>query len=93
MDLDLETNINEHFSYIDILVQTRNNKKGWTIISNLKVKEDSLKEFIQKAKKKLSCNGSIDENNNIRFNGEHKQELADLLIKELNIEKSKIRIH
>jgi len=88
-----ESEIDEQFNYIDISVQTRNNKKGWTVISNLREKPEKVKEFIQKAKKKLSCNGSVDENKNIRFNGEHKDEIADLLIKELNIDKSKIRIH
>ena len=41
MDLDdsffENSQINDHFSYIDISVQQRNNKKGWTVISNLKL--------------------------------------------------------
>ena len=74
MDLDdiffENSQINDHFSFIDISVQQRNNKKGWTVISNLKLEEKIIKDFMQKAKRKLSCNGAIDENNNIRFNGD-----------------------
>ena len=96
MDLDESffenSQINDHFSFIDISVQQRNNKKGWTVISNLKLEEKIIKDFMQKAKRKLSCNGAIDENNNIRFNGDHRESLSELLIKELNISKDRIRV-
>lgn len=88
-----DSQINEHFSFVDISVQQRNNKKGWTVISNLKGSKDKIKEFIQKAKKKFSCNGTIDENNNIRFNGDHKNDLVDLICLEFNLKKEQLRIH
>lgn len=101
MNLDLVHNekdfadaqINDHFSLIDISVQQRNNRKGWTVISNLKGDKDKIKDFIQKAKKRLSCNGSVDENNNIRFNGEHKNELASIICLEFGVNMDQIRLH
>ena len=50
MDLDESffenSQINDHFSYIDISVQQRNNKKGWTVISNLKLEEKIIKDLL-----------------------------------------------
>lgn len=85
--------IEEHFNFVDISVQSRNNKKGWTVISNLKANQDKIKDFMQKAKKRFSCNGQIDENNNLRFNGNHKDELAEMILKEFNLKKEQLRIH
>ena len=90
---DLCEEQNNDFSYIDILVQQRNNKKSWTIVSNLRQNKDKINDFIQKAKKKLSTNAAVDENNNIRFNGSHKQELMELLMKEFTLKKEQIRVH
>jgi len=90
---DLCEEQNNDFSYIDILVQQRNNKKSWTIVSNLRQNKDKINDFIQKAKKKLSTNAAVDENNNIRFNGSHKQEVMELLMKEFTLKKEQIRVH
>lgn len=87
-----DSQINAHFSIVDISFQQRNNKKGWTVISNLPGDKDKIKNFIQKAKKVLSCNGTVDENNNIRFNGEHKLDLANLIYKEFNLSKDQVRV-
>jgi len=100
MDLDLvndkdiyNSQINEHFNFVDISVQQRNNKKGWTVISNLRGSKDKIKDFLQKAKKKFSCNGTIDENNNLRFNGDHKLEMVDLVCLEFDLKKEQIRVY
>ena len=90
---DLCEEQNNDFSYIDILVQQRNNKKSWTIVSNLRQNKDKINDFIQKAKKKLSTNAAVDENNNIRFNGSHKEEVMELLMKEFTLKKEQIRVH
>ena len=88
-----DAEIMDHFNFVDISVQKRNNKKGWTVISNLKGSKEKIKDFMQAAKKKLSCNGTIDENNNIRFNGDHKDDIVDLVMKEFNLKKEQLRIH
>lgn len=90
---DFQNQINEDFYFIDITTQQRNNKKCWTIISNLTGKEDKIKDFMQKAKRKFSCSGSIDENNNLRFTGDHKNDLSELVQSEFNIKKNRIRLH
>lgn len=86
-------NLQEHFNYISVSVQQRNTKKTWTIVSNINEKDERKKELLQKIKRKLNCNGSIDENGNLRFNGNHKDEIADILIQELKITKIQIRTH
>jgi len=85
--------LESQFTFIDVSVQQRNNKKCWTVISNLDLKEDNLKSLLQTLKKKFSCNGSIDENTNIRLSGNHKKEIIEVLVKELNITTENIRVH
>ena len=90
---DEEEQLDDHFYTVDVSVQQRNSKKTWTVISNINVDAEKKKEVLQKIKKKLSCNGSVDENGNLRLNGNHKDSLAEILCQELKLQKNKIRIH
>jgi len=85
--------INDAYNFIDISIQQRTTKKAWTVISNLQYPDEKKKEIIQKAKKKFSCSGTIDENGNIRFSGNHKNEIGEFICGILNIKIEKIRIH
>lgn len=85
--------LNEHLSYVDINVTQRNSRKCWTIISNLTISDKEKKDFLQKLKKKLSCNGSVDENGNIKITGDHKKEISPLITSLINIPQSRIRLH
>ena len=85
--------LNEHLSYIDVHILSRNSRKCWTIISNLKLSDTDKKDFLQKLKKKLSCNGSIDENGNVKITGDHKKEISPLITQLIDIPQSRIRLH
>jgi len=85
--------LNEHLSFIDVHVLQRNSRKNWTIISGLKISEQNKKEFLQKLKKKLSCNGNIDENGNIKITGDHKKDISSLINTYLDFPISNIRLH
>jgi len=85
--------LNEHFSFIDIHITKRNSRKSLTIISNLTISNKEKKDFLQNLKKKLSCNGSIDENGNIKITGDHKKEISPLITSLINIPQSRIRLH
>jgi len=85
--------LNEHFSYIDVHVSQRNSRKSWTIISGINISEKDKKEFLQKLKKNLSCNGNIDENGYVKITGDHKKEISTLINKFLDFPISKIRFH
>jgi len=97
MNIDFTTentlNFNEEYNFIDVSVQQRNNRKCWTVISNLNIDDDKKKILLQSSKKKLSCNGTFDENNNLRLTGDHKQTIIPILCQELSITKNKIRTH
>ena len=88
-----EKDVDNHFKIIDVSVQQRNNRKCWTVISNLVLDKEKKVEFISKAKKKFSCSGAVDENNNIRFTGDHKNVIVELMVKELNLSLDNIRVH
>ena len=77
--------------YIDVSVLQRNNKKCWTVISGLEYKESEKKVLLQKLKKMLSCNGNIDENGNVKVTGNHKTEITEILVNQLEIERIRIR--
>lgn len=77
--------------YIDVSVLQRNNKKCWTVISGLEYKDSEKKVLLQKLKKMLSCNGNIDENGNVKVTGNHKTEITEILVKQLEIERIRIR--
>ena len=77
--------------YIDVSVLQRNNKKCWTVISGLEYKDSEKKVLLQKLKKMLSCNGNIDENGNIKVTGNHKTEITEILVNQLEIERIRIR--
>lgn len=85
--------LNEHLSYLDIYLSQRNSRKSWTIICGLQLTDKEKKLFLQKLKKKLSCNGNIDENGNIKINGDHKKEISPLISQLINFPQSRIRIH
>ena len=79
---------------IDIRVMKRNKRKCITIIQNLILEDSERKTFMKYLKKTLSCNASYDnETNEIHLQGDHKDELPDILKKKLEINKECIRIH
>ena len=80
---------------IDIRCLKRNNRKHITIIQNLELNEnESSKDLLSFLKKKLSCNGSYDnETNEYKLQGDHREELKSILEKKLDIKKKNLRIH
>lgn len=85
--------LDEHLSFIDVHVTKRNNRKCWTIISGLTLSDKEKKDFLQKIKKKLSCNGSIDENGNVKITGDHKKEISSIIKEIIQFPESRIRLH
>ena len=85
--------INERI--IDIKCLKRNNKKHITIIKNLEVNENKKsKDILSYLKKKLSCNGSYDiEVNEFKLQGDHREELKNILKKKFDINEKNIKIH
>ena len=83
--------LDSHLSFIDVRFMNRNSRKGWTIIQG--VENDKKKDLISTLKKAFSCSGSIDENGHIKVTGDHRREITPILIKDLEISESRIRIH
>lgn len=84
-----------HENIIDIRCIKRNNRKHITIIQNLVLNEnENIKDLVSYLKKKFSCNGSYDnENNEYKLQGDHRDELKNILKKKLDINEKNIRIH
>lgn len=83
--------LDEHLSFIDVRHLTRNSRKGWTVIQG--VENDKKQDFINVLKKKFSCSGSLDENGHIKITGDHRREITPIIIAQLEISESRIRIH
>ena len=86
--------------YTNDLLQQRNGRKYWTIVEGLNTIDNlSLKDFVKVIKKNLCCNGSIhtdsdnSENIFVQFQGDHRNNIKDLLIKKYNISDERILIH
>jgi len=66
---------------IVIYTTTGRFEKKITVISGIDNKNVSTKMLLKKLKQKLACGGTI-KNNELWLQGEHKEKLKDLLIKE-----------
>lgn len=101
MDIIFNNSINEldftlHDFKINIYVKQRNTKKYWTIIENLKEIENIvIKDVLKDFKKLLSCNGSInkDENTVIQLQGDHRNAVKDYLLNKFSLREDSIIIH
>ena len=84
---------------INIRVQQRNGRKSWTSIEGLEnIKDIDLKKFTKSVKKKLCCNGSIHTLDTTsekvtQFQGDHREDIKNLLIKTYNVSEDSIIIH
>ena len=83
---------------IHLRYQQRNSKKGITILEGLTsfFDETELNKILKKIKKKNSCNGSINKENqiiNIQLQGDHRKDLYNFLLKFDHINKENIKIH
>ena len=82
------------YKKIHLRYQQRNKRKGITIIEGLDSSID-LKSFVKDIKKKFCCSGTIKNNDEegiiIQFQGDHRQDISEILKNDYNI--NDITIH
>lgn len=88
---DEEDAMEQEFSQVHLRVRKRNNRKYWTTIEGLD-ENINVKKLIKNLKKELSCNGSI-KDEIITFQGDKRQEIKDILIREEIVDEKHIVVH
>lgn len=69
---------NEPVNNVHIRYQTRNRKKGYTIVEGLADDLD-LKKITKNLKKNLNCNAAVIENSKIQLQGDHRTDVRQFL--------------
>lgn len=68
---------------VTISRQQRNGRKSWTLVDNFAEylnDNQEIKDFIKIVKKKQCCNGSVQDNKIIQFQGDCVDYIRDLLV-------------
>tara|TARA_B110000971_G_C19599662_1_gene315559 strand:- start:36 stop:311 length:276 start_codon:yes stop_codon:yes gene_type:complete len=83
-------------SQVDIYVKQRNGRKCITTVQGLGNDKDELKSIAKDLRKKMSCSGSIGNDDGqlfLKFSGKDTDTIVDYLIKKLDYSKDNIVIH
>lgn len=85
MDINFNSETIEFKQKNEVVIskQQRNGRKSWTIVDNFAeyINDNSeIKNFIKTVKKKQCCNGSLQDNLTIQFQGDCVDYIKDLLV-------------
>ena len=98
---NLEKGLNEDQLEIHIKIKKRTGKAFLTYIENIDKlpvpdnfkKDEYLDKIIKMFKKKLMCGGFIEEGSVLVLNGDHRNDIKDILLKQGMVKESQIKIH
>lgn len=97
MNLLVQTSTNEEksvLSVVDINIKQRNGRKCWTFVVGLDkhVSDEELKSMLKMFKRSWGCNGCI-KKGELQLQGNHAQEIKDILVDKCNLSTENINIH
>jgi translation initiation factor 1 len=82
---------------IDIHVKQRNGRKRITTVEGLGNDKDNLKSISKELRKKMSCSGSVNSNDDgeyfIKFSGKNTAVIIQYLMEKLHYKREQIHVH